>query len=431
MDQIKAALVELRNSSCQQEPTLFLEAWLFVKQLFDEFASSPEHGTVGLELLLAETDTSVLISLKEAKRNHATSGAGAATTAGSARAKVLKYLESQLQQREEWKGALGLGPGAGAAGVGTAGSASPAARLAVEIFELQREEDKYAPARQAALSTLSTLLVLEADAPGTPMDAVLREMLARAGELQAALRHEKRAAGVRSELLRLIAVMVDRVHRAATKAATAEAGTGTGPSAPLVEAAFADLGTATAEALAQQALQILDGKPKPKEVAGALSALERVLPWAKSQEIRSANGARAFAHAMPLLRALAAQPRAPNYEPYLAALRLVCRPGACPVGRVLDECGELLGLLRAILMHNNRDVRREAEEGAARLLNTVSEQLCAQAGDPAARGKLKVLVGQLLSLADSALVDLSTGSGSGGGATATATPVTAATAAVG
>ncbi|GIL42475.1 hypothetical protein Vafri_436, partial [Volvox africanus] len=116
------------------------------------------------------------------------------------------------------------------------------------------------------------------------------------------------------------------------------------------------------------------------------------------QDERSVYGARAFAHAMPLLRALAAQPRAPNYEPYLAALRLVCRPGGCPVGRLLDECGELLGLLRAIVMHNNRDVRREAEEGAARFLKTVVGQLCAQAGNPAARGKLKVLVGQLLSL---------------------------------
>ncbi|GIL42474.1 hypothetical protein Vafri_435, partial [Volvox africanus] len=275
MDQVYAALVELRNTSCQPEPTLFTEAWLFVKQLLDEFSTSSEHGTVDLKLLLAETDTSALISLKEAKRNHATSGAGAATTAGSARANVLKYLESQLQQREEWKEGLELG--AGSAGA-TAGDASPAARFAVEIFELQREEDKYAPARQAALSILSTLLALEADAPGTPMDAVLREMLARAGELQTALRREKRAAGVRSELLRLIAVMVDRVYGAATKAVTAEAGDGTGPSAPLVEAAqaaIADLGTATPEALAQQALQVLDGRPKPKEVAGALSALER------------------------------------------------------------------------------------------------------------------------------------------------------------
>ncbi|GIL82575.1 hypothetical protein Vretifemale_11524, partial [Volvox reticuliferus] len=108
MDQVREALVELRNTSYQPEPTLFLEAWLSAKQILDEFVTSPENGKVGLELLLAESDTSALISLKEAKRNHATSGAGAATTAGSARAKVLKYLESQLQQREEWRDVLGL-----------------------------------------------------------------------------------------------------------------------------------------------------------------------------------------------------------------------------------------------------------------------------------------------------------------------------------
>ncbi|EFJ51180.1 hypothetical protein VOLCADRAFT_87994 [Volvox carteri f. nagariensis] len=109
----------------------------------------------------------------------------AATTAGATRARVLRYLESVLSEGEAWRAALGLmdlqvaaaagaapgarppsapgGTGAGAgAGVPAGDGGRKLARLAVEIFDLQREEDKYAPARQAALSILSTLLVLEA-----------------------------------------------------------------------------------------------------------------------------------------------------------------------------------------------------------------------------------------------------------------------------
>lgn len=91
------------------------------------------------------------------------------------------------------------------------------------------------------------------------------------------------------------------------------------------------------------------------------------------QTDRAAFGSRAYARALPLLRTLASLPRAPSYEQYLAALRLVCRPGGCPAGRLVDECGELLFLLRALVAHTNRDVRREAEAGASRLMCTVRE----------------------------------------------------------
>ncbi|GFR45323.1 hypothetical protein Agub_g6690, partial [Astrephomene gubernaculifera] len=62
-----------------------------------------------------------------------------------------------------------------------------------------------------ALSLLSTLLLLEAEAPGA--DAVLSALLPHAGKLQAALlRRKKKAAGVKAELLKLLAIIVDRAY---------------------------------------------------------------------------------------------------------------------------------------------------------------------------------------------------------------------------
>ena len=76
MDQVREALIELRSAACQADPASFSEAWLSTKQSLDEFGASPENGPLVLELLLSESDTSIITTLKEAKRNHAISGAG-------------------------------------------------------------------------------------------------------------------------------------------------------------------------------------------------------------------------------------------------------------------------------------------------------------------------------------------------------------------
>lgn len=76
--------------------------------------------------------------------NPVTRFAGATTTAGSARAKVLRYLDSGLADREEWRGWLSLVGNA----TGPSGSLGRAARLTLDLFELQREEDKYVPVSQ-------------------------------------------------------------------------------------------------------------------------------------------------------------------------------------------------------------------------------------------------------------------------------------------